>query len=144
MRPFCVTVVVRIWDGRRVGDGAFEDVECVITHPGDQNPKVRQLTPSDVVASGGSLQDARFEIGPVTPDYPGLAAPKLARAPFIAGGTSVETLDPETSSETSKEVLYVIKGPGLPADGMACKKVFQQTDRQFRYTITVDSLGVSL
>lgn len=143
MRPFSVEVVVRNWDGDRVGVGASSDAVHAVQLPGGQNPKVRQLSPADTIASGGSLQYARFEIGPLTPDYPGITSPAPNRAPFIGGGEATTKLDPPTQLEQPQEVLYRIKGPGLPTHGMLCKKAFQQFDRQIHYTITVDAMTES-
>lgn len=138
-----MAVIVRSWSGDRVGVGTPSDEIHHIRHPSGQNPKVKVLSPSDSVASGGSLQFARFEVGPVTPDYPAVTAPAPARPPFSGGGEAASDLDPPTMYVTPKEVLYRITGPGLPAHGMLCKKVLQQFDAQLHYTLTLEAMTES-
>ncbi len=129
LRPFRVSVLVRTWSGRRVGEGDSTD-EVTPIKVGGGDPKVRQVDPRDVVASGGDLTMGMFDIGPMTPEFEG-------------GGTTYDSIDPPAHGNAT-EVFFVVWGPGLPATGALCKRVSSQTDSPFRYTVRVQRIGRSV
>jgi hypothetical protein len=132
IRLFTVTVRVRSWTGDRVGLGAITTTDTALANLNGSPPKVRQLSGDDVVASGGTLSDQMFEIGPLTPSYiEGLSTL----------GTTGNAINPPTT-DGPQEILYVITGPGLVDGGIICKRISDDTDRPFRYTVTVKQIGV--
>lgn len=129
LRPFRVSVLVRTWSGRRAGEGTSTDAYTPLK-VGSNDPKVRQVDPRDVVASGGDLTTSMFDIGPMTPEFEG-------------GGTTYASIDPPVTGSAT-EVFFVVWGPGLPDAGALCKRVSSQTDSPFRYTVRVERLGRSV
>lgn len=125
-RLFQVWVRKTVWSGSRINVGTATVTEARLL-VGKQNPKVRQVTSRDVVAGTPEMFSAEYEIGPLTPAFPG-------------GGTLEATINPEkTSSPTT--VLYVLKGPGMPTDGLLCQRIDDDTDRPLRMMIRVRSTG---
>ncbi len=124
--PYRAFVRVTTWSEGRIGQGASTTITTELVVARNRPPKVELVTDKDVVA-GGLMSEARYKIGPLTPSYAG-------------GGTTIDTLDPPTS-EAPAETHYILLGPGLPAEGMLCKKVGDAYDSPFRYTVTVEALG---
>lgn len=129
LRPYQVFVRVTAWSGARAGLGTKTVTDTELTVADGKRPKVRQLSAKDVVASGGSLSDQIFEIGPLTP-------------PFTGGGTEASVINPALDADAPTGVLYVLMGPGAPADGWLCKRVGDKLDSPFRYMVTVQRIGV--
>lgn len=94
-----LTVRVRTWDGRRVGDGDFTDSDLVLP----KRYELRQITAREVSSSGGRF---RFE------DIVFMDIPRTYTA-HGGGGYSAAQLDPARSfaaGEDNKEVIYVLTG----------------------------------
>lgn len=128
LRPHAVTVRVRTWTGARAGVGTFTDVDTRVLNAGF-NPKVRELAPRDVAASGGVYVTGDYRIGPITPEY-------------VGGGTAATTLDPATTT-TAREVFFLITGPSLPDDGAWFKRVSDDSLRSFRTEVVVRRMAAS-
>jgi hypothetical protein len=94
---------------------------------GGQDPKVREVTRKDLVAGTAELVDAEYEIGPLTPEFAG-------------GGVSENTINPDKTSSRI-EVTFLLKGPGMPTEGLLCKRVGDHVARPLRYVIRVKSTG---
>lgn len=124
-RPYEVYVRVTSWSGARVGLGtkSVTDMRLLV---GGQNPKVREVRSKDVVAGIAESTDAVYEIGPVTPSFAG-------------GGVAVDTIAPPTTA--SSTTLFLIKGPGMPTNGLLCQRTEDDVDRPLRAVIRVRSLG---
>lgn len=125
LRQVQVFLRLRTWSGARVGMGTKTTVDTEITVSGHP-PKVRLLKERDVIA-GTTLEDDLYEIGPVTPEHSG-------------AGTSVAELGPDQTA-TPTEMFYVLKGPGMGADGVLCSRVSAMLVRPFRYMVTVKRIG---
>lgn len=125
-RPYQVWVRVTSYSGSRVGQGTATVQETRLL-VGGRDPKVREIGSKDVVAGMPEALDVDFEVGPLTPD-------------FGSGGVAFETLDPP-SDGTPKTVVYVLKGPGLPEDGLLCQKIKSKSDRPLRIMIMLKSMG---
>ncbi len=114
LRPYTVSVRVRTWTGERAGLGTKSDSDTSLTVFDGYQPRVRQLTEKDVVASGGLYSDQDFEVM-ITPAYVGACG---------IGGYLTTVFDPATGSNPM-EVFFNIKGPGLPTTGGWYKKFSQ-------------------
>lgn len=125
-RPFQVWVRKTTYAGPRVSVGASTFTETRLLVNG-QNPKVRELKGKDVVAGTPEMAASTFEIGPVTPSFPG-------------GGVSYGTINP-TKTSVPTTVLFVLKGPGLPDEGLLCQRFDDDTDKPLRTVIRVKSIG---
>lgn len=126
LRPFRVWVRVRDSAGVRAGELGHVDTDTEITVAGGKAPGVREIKSQDVVSSGGTITQADFEIGPLTPDYG-------------TGGTKAEVIDPPR--RPGREVFYVIKGPGLPDEGVLCKRTDDDTWSPFGWLVRVRRIG---
>jgi hypothetical protein len=83
------------------------------------------------------MNEQMFEVGPFTPAHSKTVSTPdtLAVEPF--------DLSPQQTG-TPTEVYFVVKGPGLPSDGALFERVKDSTERPFRYTITIKSVGQAL
>lgn len=126
LNRFQVFVRVRDSAGVRAGELGWVDTDTEITVGDGKRPGFREVRSKDVVASGGTLTEAEFEIGPLTPDY-GL------------GGTKSNVIDPPPAP--GREVFWVIKGPGLPDEGVLCKKVDDDTASPMEWYVRVRRIG---
>lgn len=125
-RPYQVWVRKTEYAGSRVGLGARTITETRLL-VGGQDPKVKEVSRKDMVAGTQELVDAEYEIGPLTPSFAG-------------GGVSENTINPEKSA-TPTEVSFLLKGPGMPDEGLLCKRVGDHVARPLRYVIRVKSMG---
>jgi hypothetical protein len=123
--PYQVWVRTHTYAGPRPGKGeeAYEDTPITVAN--GKRPQVRQVSDRDVVAGTSSVQ--RFEIGPLVPTH-------------ADGGVAPATLEPPVTV-AGRVVHYLLKGPGLPASGMLCKKVSDRLDSPFEYFVTVETIG---
>lgn len=125
-RRYQVWVRTTTWSGSRVGLGT-KTVTDTRLRVGGQDPKVREVTSGDVVAGTPELAFVEFEIGPLTPQFPG-------------GGVSENTVNPPKGVSPST-VVFVVKGPGLPADGLICQRIDGDSDRPMRMMLRVRGSG---
>lgn len=126
LRKFMVFRRLRRWDGERVGVGAYTDAPDVLlvntASDGTARPvKVKQRSRAAVVASGGNFADREYSVGPMTP-------------PFQGGGYDESTLDPAPSNSAT-EVLWNIRGPGLPVAGVWCDQVSEDNTSLHAFVI---------
>lgn len=126
-RPYQVWVRVTTYAGPRPGSGVVSVSETRLL-VGGQNPKVRSKKSKDVVAGTSEFQEAVYEIGPLTPEFPG-------------GGYSSDVLNPEKTS-TPTTILYRLLGPGTPSTGLLCRRIDDDVDRPLRAVIRVTNAGV--
>lgn len=129
---FRVFVVVTTWDVERIGDrpGNRRQVSKVETEiiVGGFPPKVRNdRTSKDLIAGQSELKQLSFTVGPVTPEFYNMGG----------GGVSPDVEDPQL--ERGQTVLYRLTGPGLPSDGLMCKRESSEEDKPFRYMIHLRS-----
>jgi len=121
LRQYAVSLAVKTWSGARAGMGTatttFTPIRCA---GGAQNPKVRQLTQKDVVASGGVYSDQDFEVGPITPAFAG-------------GGTAISGFEPAQGSSPT-EIAFKLTGPGLPTGGAYYAKIGQDVTGNLHYS----------
>lgn len=125
-RPIEVWVRVVEWSGPRAGVGTKTETDTRLL-AGGRNPKVRELSRKDVVAGESEYVHARYEIGPLTPKFPG-------------GGVAAATLNPP-KGENATEVFYILKGDGLPEEGLLCVREGDAVAPPMRRMIHVRSLG---
>lgn len=126
LHRFQVWVRVVEWSGSRVQQGVSTTTETRLL-VGGQDPHVRELNSKDIVAGDPSLVGAVYEIGPLTPEHPG-------------GGVSYDVTNPPRTTFPT-EIYYLLKGPGLPAEGQLFVRVTDDTDRPFRHMVRVRSKG---
>jgi hypothetical protein len=126
MHRFQVWVRTVTWSGARIGLGnkTTTDTRLLV---GGQDPKVKVLKDESIVAGADDLQGAEFEIGPLTPS-------------FGTGGYTLDTLDPSQSS-TPTQYYFLLKGPGLPTNGLLCQKTQDDVGKPLRYVFRVRSIG---
>lgn len=125
-RPYQVWVRTTTYAGPRVGVGAKTVTETRLL-VGGQDPKVREVRRKDVFAGTPESVNAEYDIGPLTPEFAG-------------GGVSESTINPEKTS-TPTTVTFLLKGPGLPTEGLLCQRVGDHLDRPLRMVIRVQSMG---
>ncbi len=128
VRRYQVWLRLVTWDGSRVSQGTRTTTDTYLGRV-----KARQTSSKDVVA-GTEMDEGVFELGPFTPE----AAASL----FLVDTKSVSPDDlspPQTGTPT--EIYYLMKGPGLPSDGILCSRVKDDLSKPFRYVVTVKSLG---
>ena len=110
MRQHEVMLRIRQWSGERAGLGSKTDTDTTIkVNYGKNNPRVRQVSSKDVVASNGMLTSSNIKVGPFTPD-------------FLGGGVTDDAIDPPIASDP-REILYRITGPGMLTAGSWFKRV---------------------
>lgn len=126
LHRYQVWVRVTTWSGSRVQLGVPVTTETRILIHG-QDPHVREVVSKDVIAGDAAMMSATYEIGPLTPEHAG-------------GGVSYDVTNPPRG-ESPTEVTYVLKGPGLPEDGLLCARVSDDTDKPFRHMVRVRSKG---
>lgn len=126
--PYQVFVRERTWSGQRTGlaNATFVDEDTELTVADGRRPQVQQVQQQALVAPGSPIQRARFEVGPLTPSYEG-------------GGVATSTIQP--SGNTTKELFFVVFGPGLPDTGLLCRQVGLDASSPFRITITIEAMG---
>lgn len=129
-------VVMRVvtWSGQSVGEGTKTTVDTTLLVQ-DQRVKVRRVETKDVVASGGTLEDVVYRIGPFTPTFTG------ASGPFTSGGLEPSAFNPADSS-AKREVYYKISGPGHES-GAWFEKISQESDNAFSYYFNVKKVATS-
>lgn len=131
LRQHVVTVRVRTWTGTRSSVGTTTDVDTVLTTgDGVSNPKVKEVSSKDIVASGGLLTDQDVIVGPFTPE-------------FAAGGIAGSVTEPATTT-TAREVYFKITGPGMPTNGRWFKRVTDDTSKNFSQWLTLRSMGTEV
>ena len=117
LRPYRVYVQTKVYS-RTLGieaDATTTTTELCVAD--GKPPKVRQLSAKEIVSSGGTLGDAIYEVGPLTPPYTG-------------GGVDTSTITPDTGDKS--EVTYILQGPGLADNGVYCDKVSAKSDSPLR------------
>lgn len=130
LHRFKVWVRVSTWSGRRAGDGDETVVLEKRLYVGDrENPHVKEVTDKNIVAGSSELQAQEWVIGPFTTEYPGRG-----------GSNTPEQLSPEKKTSPTT-IYYVLKGPGLPSEGILCQQTGVDTDKPFRYMVHVKSTG---
>lgn len=127
-RRYQVWVRKTVSAGSRVGLGATTVTETRLL-VGGQDPRVREVRSNVEVAGSPELMGAEYEIGPLTPEFAG-------------GGIAESTINPEYDGSATA-IHFVLKGPGLPASGLLCKKTRQDMDRPLRMMLRVQSTGVA-
>lgn len=125
-RPFQVWARKTTYSGSRVGDGSPTVTETRLL-VGRQDPKVREIKSKDVIAGSQEFTSAVYEIGPLTPEFPG-------------GGIAESTINPQLTGVPTTFV-FVLKGRGLPTEGLLCQRVDEDSDRPLRTMIRVQSIG---
>jgi hypothetical protein len=126
LRQNTIDMVVRAWSGGSAGVGTLAERRTRLYVGGSCNIRVREITSKDIVASGGLLTLTSVKVGPFTPDYPG-------------GGLPREAYDPPAQGA---EVLFLIKGHGMGADGTWFKRVNDHSTANFTTWLYLDSDGV--
>ena len=127
LHRYQVWVRVTTYSGTRVGLGtaSVTDTRLLV---GGKDPHVKEVRSKDIVAGTAELVSMEFDIGPLTPEFSG------------GGGTTTDTINPAKGTDPGT-TMYLLKGPGLPPDGLLCIRVSDDTDRPFRYMVRVRSSG---
>jgi len=120
---FQVWVRVTTSSGSRPGKGADTVTETRLL-VGGQDPHVREVQSKDAVGGAPDLAGLTVEVGPLTP-----------------GATSIDTINPPRSGDTAATTLYLLRGPGLPAEGALFQRVEDGTTKPFRYMVTLRAIG---
>lgn len=127
-RTYQVWVRKTQYAGTKVGEGtkSVTDTRLLV---GGRDPKVREVKRKDNVAGMSQSVAATYDIGPLTPEFAG-------------GGIAESLVKPEANS-TPTTIMFLIKGPGLPSDGLLCQKIEDHFDRPLRLVIRVRGAGRS-
>ena len=126
-RPYQVWARKTVWSGTHPGQGVRSTTDTRLLVGNGQDPKVTPVRRKDVVAGDKAKIDAEYDIGPLTPEFAG-------------GGISEDTVNPQGDGQPT-EILFVIKGPGMPSEGLLCARVSDQVDRPLRLVVRVKSIG---
>lgn len=126
-RQYKVWVRTTEWSGSRPGQGTKTVTDTRLLVGNGQDPKVEEVRRNDVVAGIKELVNAQYDIGPLTPKFAG-------------GGVSEDTINPQKTDAVT-ETLYVLKGPGMPPEGLLCERIADHVDRSLRIVIRVQSIG---
>lgn len=126
-RPYQVWIRKTEWSGSLPGRGTQAFTETRLLVGGGQDPKVVEVHRKDIAAGSGELIDVEYDVGPLTPSYSG-------------GGIDPSVINPPQTG-TPTEILFLLKGQGLPAEGLLCKKVSDVMDRSLRIVFRVRSIG---
>lgn len=126
-RPYSVVIRITTWSGQRAGEGTITSTADTRLLVGGQNPKVREVRTKDDVVGNTDYANTLWEIGPITPAFPG-------------GGYNLSVLNPKNDGST-KTTQYILKGPGLPPNGLICVRTEDDVDRPLRAAIRVKSSG---
>ena len=125
VRPYRAFVVSRAWSGDEPGDGDPSTAETTtseeITEANGQPPRIRSLNSEEIAVGGYDM--GTWEIGPVTPDFPG-------------GGTLITDVQ---RSGTGKSTLLHIRlvGPEFP-NGANFRLKDVTSDRGYHYKFLVE------
>lgn len=128
VRQYQVWLRKIVWSGIRVGQGTSATADTYLG-----KPKFRRVSSEDIIA-GSVMNEQMFEIGPFTPSHS-----QPASTPDTLVVTPFELSPRQTGNPT--EVYFVVKGPGLPTNGALFERVKDSTERPFRYTVTIKSVG---
>lgn len=121
LRPYDATIRVRTWSGPIIGQGTKADVDSPLrVANGTARVKVRQLNGRDVIASGGVFTDQDYELGPLTPPYPG-----------SADNSALAIAHPDTTGNV--ELFFRLVGPEIPS-GAWFRRVGQRSTSALHYT----------
>lgn len=126
LRPYSISIRVRTWDGERVGLGTKTDTDGYITVGDGYQPRVRQLSQKDIIASNGLYSDQDLEV---------MITPAFVSACGV-GGYLVSDFDPVVNSNPT-EIFFNVQGPGMPAQGSWYKKISQSTDLALTNTFII-------
>jgi hypothetical protein len=105
------TVTARLvtWLGTRPGVGECTIVDTpLLVMSNTQNPRVRQLSDKDALASGGIYTNQDIRVGPVTPPF--------EANEFVAeGGVEHATIDPPmiAAGTGAKQIFFKLAGRGF-------------------------------
>lgn len=131
LRLFSVSVHTRTWSGTRAGAGSSVDFDTSIRQDLGLVPvKVRQLTETDAVNSGGVYSSQDIEVGPITPPFAG----------STLDNDAIGIFEPQPGT-SPVEIFFRVTGPGLPAGGASFKKISQKVDKAFRYMFILRKTG---
>lgn len=126
LRLFRVFIRTTTYSGDRVGVGTPTQTETEIL-TGGHPPKVKERRGEDIVGGHSEMRATEYEVGPIQPD-------------FLGGGNSTDVLDPAAGAAVTK-IVYVVKGPGLPASGVLCEKTGDGFDSTLHYSLTLKAIG---
>lgn len=123
LREYSVSVLVREWSTRPGVGTKTETITPILVN--GQNPSVRRLSSSDILASGGLYQDMDLEVT-FTPEF------------YLDGygGVSQEVFSIEPKKS---EVFFIVSGPGL--DNASFKKISQSIIDVLTYKIVIRKDG---
>jgi len=127
LRPFTVSVRVTSWTSAIPMVGGGKTYVDTPIREGGGNPKVRQITQRQIIASGGLYEDRDLRIGPLTPVFAG-------------GGFDPTILDPVPGT-TPAEIMFLITGPGTSPTGDWYREIARYIAENFSYWFTVRKTG---
>ena len=122
LRVFAVTVRKRVWSGGRPGVGTKTDTDTVLTNQaanGTLQPvRVRQVSRSEAIASGGQYVARDLRVGPMTPSF-------LASLFLPAAGFDDSSMNPQPTASATEMIWIVSTNDGgthgLPPSGIVCE-----------------------
>lgn len=123
LREYSVSVLTRVWSNRPGVGTKVETITPILVN--GQNPSVRRLTSSDILASGGLYQDMDLEVT-FTPE-------------FYLDGYGGISQDVFSIEPKNAEVFFIVSGPGL--DQATFKKISQNTLDVLTYKIVIRKDG---
>lgn len=129
VRPFTVKVRRRVWSSVRPGmPGASKvDTDVTLTNLGADGVaypvRVRQVSRSEALSSGGLYTNRDLKVGPVSPVF-------AASAFGLAGGFDDHAIDP-TPTGQAVEMIWIVQASrgtfGIPASGAVFDKIGEES-----------------
>lgn len=126
LRDRTVTQITTVWSGARQGLGTSLTTTVPILNDGYCNPRIVQVSQTDVVASGGKLQDADIEVGPFVFQFD--------TGTGLTGGLDLNATFNATPSGPT-ETYYLLTGLNHPSGGLRFKKIWQLADKNVLYKV---------
>ena len=89
--------------------------------PNSANPKVRQVSDQEVIASQGIYKMEDLRVGPLTPQYALISN-------GVLGGMSYSSVDPNINPSNTIEIYFKVTHSAYPSQGVWYVKVKEEVD----------------
>ncbi len=130
VRPHTVTVQIQDSDADvpgTAGDHKATTETLLTTGDGLTNPRVREVSAKDVIASGGTLTARDLKVGPFTPAFGG-------------GGVPESLVDPGYGP-AGRTLYFKVTGPGMGATGRIFERIHGEPLPNFSNFLYLRSIG---
>lgn len=123
IRRFRVFVKVSKYSSDTTGRSAPDVIQRELLI-GGYPPKVREIQMKDVIAGDSAMKTTIYEIGPLS-----------------AADAMLLVIDPQGASGQRATTQIIIKGQGLPTEGVVCQRIEDDTYKPFTSMLRVKTIG---